>query len=210
MSLRAENVTYRYPGATRAAVGQVCLTVAPGSITALVGPSGAGKSTLARLLVGLLAPHSGAVTRDGQPVTARRGRLDPATALLAQDPLSAADPHHTLAEMIALPARLTSRQLDVHAAAAEVGLTLDLLHRRPREVSGGQLQRACLARALAQHPDYLIADEATAHLDPATTATIAAVLRTRADLGLGVLLITHDHALADAIADHRIEMPTAQ
>ena len=177
MRLRADHITYRHPGTGSPALERVSITVEPGQITALTGPSGAGKSTLARLLAGILQPASGTVTCDGTPVASRRGKLTSTTALLAQDPLSATDPRHTLAETIALPARWAGRKIDVEAAAHEVGLTPDLLDRCPHEVSGGQLQRACLARALAQHPRYLIADEPTAHLDPVTTATIAAVLK---------------------------------
>ncbi len=83
----------------------------------------------------------------------------------------------------------------VHAAAARVGLTADLLTRRPHQVSDGQLQRACLARALVQRPRYLICDEMTAMLDPATTAAVVAVLREETRAGLGVLAVSHDHEL---------------
>lgn len=209
MSLHATNITYRHPGAEQPTLQGVDLTVEPGQITALTGPSGAGKSTLARLLAGLLTPNSGTITCDSSPVSARRGRLPSTTALLAQDPLSATDPCHTLARLISLPADLAGRQIDVETAAREVGLTPDLLDRRPRDVSGGQLQRACLARALAQKPRYLVADEPTAHLDPVTTATLTDVLTRRAADGLGVLLITHDQALARhiATATTRLDQP---
>ncbi|MBB1029154.1 ATP-binding cassette domain-containing protein, partial [Dietzia sp. DQ11-38-2] len=90
--------------------------------------------------------------------------------------------------------------------ADEVGVDPVLLDRRPAEVSGGQLQRACLARALAQEPRYLIADEATAHLDPLSTVAIARALRRRADRGLGVLAITHDLRLARSWADEVREL----
>ena len=89
------------------------------------------------------------------------------------------------------------------ALAEEVGLDGSVLDRLPREVSGGQLQRLLLARALAQGPRYLLADEATAHLDPITSTAIADALRHRAADGLGILLVTHDHALAASLAEHR-------
>lgn len=206
MSLRCENVTYRHPGADQPVLAGLSLEVQPGRIVAVTGPSGVGKTTLGRLMAGLLTPDSGTITCDGRPVGARRGRLPRWTALLAQDPLAAADPRHTLGRMIALPARLAGESIDVAAAAAEVGLDPELLDRLPGQVSGGQLQRACLARALAQMPNYLIADEATAHLDPDTTQTIAAVLQDRADRGLGVVAITHDQTLAQRWAHERCRL----
>ena len=195
MSLHANSVTYRYPGTRPAVLVDVSLTVPPGHITALVGRSGCGKSTLIRLLTGLLTPADGAVECDGEPVVAGR-RLARHSALLTQHPFAAANPHLRLADLIELPARLAGKPVDTVAAAREVGLTPDLLARRPYEVSGGQLQRALLARALAQQPRYLLADEPTAQLDPVTTATIADVLSRRAADGLGVLVVTHDRALA--------------
>ena len=206
MSLRCENVTYRHPGADRPVLAGLSLEVQPGSIAAVTGPSGVGKTTLGRLMAGLLTPDSGTITCDGRPVGARRGRLPRWAALLGQDPLAAADPRHTLGKMIALPARLAGTRIDVAAAAAEVGLGTELLDRLPAQVSGGQLQRACLARALAQQPRYLIADEATAHLDPDTTHAVAAVLRARAERGLGVLAITHDETLAERWAHQRYRL----
>lgn len=206
MSLRSENVTYRHPGADQAVLAGLSLEVQPGRIVAVTGLSGVGKTTLGRLMAGLLTPDSGTITCDDRPVGARRGRLPRWTALLAQDPLAAADPRHTLGRMIALPARLAGAHIDVAAAAAEVGVGPELLDRVPAQVSGGQLQRACLARALAQQPRYLVADEATAHLDPDTTQSIAAVLQARAERGLGILAITHDETLAERWAHQRYRL----
>ena len=91
-------------------------------------------------------------------------------SMLFQSPRASTDPRQTLASIIGQPGDIASRSIDVAALAAEVGLTPDLLSRRPHQVSDGQLQRACLARSLAQQPKYLICDEATAMLDAATTA----------------------------------------
>lgn len=201
MSLVGRQVAYTYPGAQGAQVGPLDLEVRPGTVTALVGPSGSGKSTLTRLLAGLFAPSAGAVLCDDDPVRAGR-RLGGHTALLTQHPLAAADPRMRLGDAIALAARLRGRQVDAPALAEEVGLDGAVLDRLPREVSGGQLQRLLLARALAQGPRYLLADEVTAHLDPITSPAIAEALRRRAAGGLGILLVTHDHALAASRAEH--------
>ena len=112
----------------------------------------------------------------------------------------------TLAQAVAEPLRtagLRGEELRraVLEAAAEVGLTPDLLRRRPAAVSDGQLQRAALARALVQEPQVLIADEATAMLDPATTASVVGILRERAARGAAVLVISHDAELLTAWCD---------
>ncbi|AVZ40228.1 MULTISPECIES: ATP-binding cassette domain-containing protein [unclassified Dietzia] len=205
MTLVADRVTYRRPDGGFA-LPPTDLVIRPGRITALVGPSGCGKTTLAHLLTGLLAPESGSVTAGGARVRRRRGRLPGHTALLDQDPMAAADPHLTLRRALTLAASVRGVAVDPDALADEVGVDPVLLDRRPAEVSGGQLQRACLARALAQEPRYLIADEATAHLDPLSTAAIARALRRRADRGLGVLAITHDLRLARSLADEVREL----
>ncbi|MFN3600852.1 MAG: ABC transporter ATP-binding protein [Dietzia sp.] len=205
MTLVANQVTYRRPGG-EFALPPTDLTVRPGQITVLVGPSGCGKTTVAHLMAGLLSPRSGSVTAGGVRVRRRRGRLPGHTALLDQDPSAASDPHLTLRRAITLPAAPRGVPVDAVDLAGEVGLDPVLLDRRPSEVSGGQLQRACLARALAQSPRYLIADEATAHLDPLSTAAIARTLRRRADAGLGVLAITHDLRLAEHWADEVVAL----
>lgn len=205
MTLAAAGVTYRHPGHGGFLLPPTDLTVREGRITAVLGPSGSGKTTLAYLLTGLLSPDSGSVTCDGEPLARSRGRLPGHTALLHQNPVAAADPRMTLRRMITSAARTRSTRpvlgVEPDKLAFEVGLDPRILDRRPGQVSGGQLQRACLARALAQRPRYLVADEATAHLDPESTAAIAGVLRARAEEGLGVLAVTHDHRLAAEWAD---------
>lgn len=186
-------------------IGPLDLNVQPAAVTALVGPSGSGKSTAVKMLAGLLAPSGGAVTCEGKPVKNGR-RLAGHTALLTQHPRAAADPHLTIGQALRLAARLGGADLDMDAALNEVGLDAAQAGWRPSELSGGQVQRAMLARALAQQPRYLLADEATAHLDPITGKAVAQVLRSRADAGMGVLLVTHDVHLAETIADRTYRM----
>ncbi|MFC4375257.1 ABC transporter ATP-binding protein [Nocardia halotolerans] len=193
--LIAEAVTagYRTP-----VVRQVDLQLAPGEIVGITGESGSGKTTLARVLAGLRAPSAGRVTVDGKPPNRARGSI----AMVFQSPRAATNPQFTLAEIITEPARIRRTPIpDLTALITSVGLTPDLLDRRPHALSDGQLQRACLARALTQHPRYLILDEATAMLDAATTATIITLVRTHHHLG--VLLISHDRPLLD-VTCHRI------
>jgi peptide/nickel transport system ATP-binding protein len=158
----------------------------------------------------LLAPDSGSLTIDGDRVDRWRLRalrhMRHRVQLVFQAPRMSVDPRlrvgaailEPLAASGMVPARAGDRAVLLETWAARVGLTSDLLERFPHEVSEGQLQRACLARALVVQPRYLICDELSPMLDVSTQAalleTIAAVQDEQA---LGVLLITHDRVLAD-------------
>ncbi|MEU3019802.1 ATP-binding cassette domain-containing protein [Nocardiopsis sp. NPDC007018] len=206
MPLVADSVACRY--GDHVVIRGVDLTVEPGRVLGLTGPSGSGKSSLARVLTGLRPPDEGAVLVDGRPPSVRRGRMDGRLGLLHQSPVAATDPRMTLRRIIAEPldarGRRARRGAETDARTAElarrVGLTPDLLERLPHQVSAGQLQRACVARALAAAPDYLVCDEPTAMLDAASTATVAHLLSELAAEGVGVLTISHDHALLRAWA----------
>ncbi|MGW5012199.1 ABC transporter ATP-binding protein [Micromonospora chalcea] len=198
---------------------RVDLRIAPGETVGLRGPSGSGKSTLARVLALLRAPDSGHLTLDGSPVRGARHRLPASVrtrvAILFQSPRAATDPRLSLADIVAEPLRATGTPREQAAArtaelADLVGLTTDLLTRRPHAVSDGQLQRACLARALVHRPDYLLCDEATAMLDASTQAHVAAVIGDyQRRQGAGVLVITHDPALMARWATRVVDLPAA-
>ncbi|MBG0817511.1 ABC transporter ATP-binding protein [Planomonospora sp. ID82291] len=209
--LEARDVTVRY--GRQVVLDGVSLTVEPGRVTGLAGPSGCGKSTLARVLALMLRPSGGAVTVDGTAVRRWRQRaprgLRTAVALLYQQPRLAVDPRLTLTEIIAEPLAAAGRadRGRVAALAAEAGLTGDLLGRRPHEVSDGQLQRACVARALSLEPRYLVCDEMTTMLDASTQAHLVAVVEAyRERSGAGVLAVSHDDALLVRWAHHRVRL----
>ncbi|GEM30749.1 ABC transporter ATP-binding protein [Nocardia neocaledoniensis NBRC 108232] len=191
--LIADAVSTGYRGAP--VLTGVDLRVAPGEIVGVTGDSGSGKTTLARTLAGLLAPTAGRVTVDGRPPRQARGEI----AMVFQNPRAATNPHFTLAEIITEPTKIRrTPPPDLAALSASVGLTPDLLDRRPHALSDGQLQRACVARALAQAPRYLLLDEPTAMLDAATTATLIHLLKSRAR-DLAIVFITHDQPLLEAV-----------
>ncbi|MFC9398213.1 ABC transporter ATP-binding protein [Streptomyces sp. NPDC057027] len=198
------------------------LIVAPGESVGLLGPSGCGKSTLARVAALLHRPDAGRLVLDGTEVRAWRHRAPrarrTAVGVVFQQPRTAADPRLTLADVIAEPLRATGRRAEarerVAALAPAVGLTPDLLGRRPHEVSDGQLQRACLARALTLRPRWLICDEMTAMLDASTTAALVAAVETyREETGAGLLAVGHDRVLLNRWCDRTVEwkdcLPTA-
>jgi peptide/nickel transport system ATP-binding protein len=193
----------------------VDVRVEPGETVGLAGPSGCGKSTLARVLALLLAPWQGTVTLDGEPVTGFRYAAPVAArtaiGLVFQQPRLAVDPRSTLRQVIAEPLHATGLGAKAPAAVAElaerVGLTPELLDRGPHEVSDGQLQRACLARALVLAPRYLLCDEMTAMVDASTTAALVGVVRAEvAQRGLGVLAISHDEELLTVWADRLLQL----
>ncbi len=192
----------------------VSLSVAPGEAVGLLGPSGCGKSTLARVAALLHRPDAGALLLDGTPV--RRWRHGApraqrtAVGVVFQQARLSADPRLTLADLVAEPLRATGRRAQaadrVAELAATVGLTTDLLGRRPHEVSDGQLQRACLARALVLRPRWLVCDEMTAMLDASTTAALVRVVEDyRAGTGAGLLAVGHDRVLLDRWCDRTVE-----
>ncbi|MGW7169664.1 ABC transporter ATP-binding protein [Streptomyces sp. NPDC054884] len=198
-------------------VRDASLTVAPGEAVGLLGPSGCGKSTLARVAALLHRPDSGTLLLDDEPVRQWRHRaprdLRTAFGVVFQQPRISADPRLSLANLIAEPLRATGCGAEaterVPELAATVGLTPDLLVRRPHEVSDGQLQRACLARALVLRPRWLICDEMTAMLDASTTAALVTVVEDyRRTTGAGLLAVGHDHTLLDRWCDRTVHWDT--
>lgn len=195
-------------------VTEMTLTVGPGEAVALFGPSGCGKSTLARVAALLHQPWAGSVLLDGKPARGWRHRAPrtqrTAVGVVFQQPRMAADPRLTLRSLIVEPLRANGRGEEAAgrgAALAEtVGLDADLLARRPHEVSDGQLQRACLARALALRPRLLVCDEMTAMLDASTTAALVAVVEAyRAESGAALLAVGHDRTLLERWCDRTVE-----
>jgi molybdate transport system ATP-binding protein len=188
----------------------VALTVAPGETVALLGPNGAGKSTVLSVAAGLLRPDVGRVVLDGRVLTAvgeHRPRAwvpphDRQVALLAQDPLLF--PHLTVRDNVEFAPRSRGvRRSEARAAARhwleEVGVA-DLADRSPAQLSGGQAQRAAVARALAAEPRLLLLDEPMAALDVAVTPALRQTLR-RVLADRSVLLVTHDALDALLLAD---------
>ncbi len=194
LQLAAVAHTFGRGGRARTALDGVDVRLAPGEALGIVGESGSGKSTLARIACGLLRPGGGRVLLEGEPLRGPDRRIQP----LFQDPLQSFDPRWTVGASIGegLPAagrKGAGRVADILAA---VGLAPDLEHRLPRACSGGQLQRAAVARALAAAPAVLVADEPTAALDPPAAAQICALLLDLRARGLAILYLGHDLGLA--------------
>jgi oligopeptide transport system ATP-binding protein len=200
--------------ATVPAVVDVTFDVQEGETLALVGESGAGKSTVGRLVTRLIEPDSGGVVFDGVDLLAL-GRVELRAIrrrlqMIFQDPYSSLDPRATVGESVSEPLKVhdgidRSERLDQAAQWLDrVGLGRRYIHRYPGELSGGQLQRACIARALTLHPKLIVCDEPTAALDVSIQAQVLNLMTDlQEDLGLAYLFISHDLALVQAIS-HRV------
>ena len=179
-------------------LSDVNVTVGPARATVVVGPSGSGKSTLLRLLNRMEEPSAGRVLFRDQPldsydVLALRRRV----GLLMQRPTPF--PGTVLSNLRAGAPALSEDA--ARALLAKVGLAEDMLDRDAEELSGGEAQRVCLARALAVGPEVLLLDEATSALDPFAAQVVEGTVRSLVDDGLAVVMVSHDLAQARRVAD---------
>ena len=195
--LEARDVTFRY-GAGPVLYDGFSMQVAPGERVHLSAPSGAGKTTLCRLLAGYEVPQAGSILVDGAPLPLRG--VCP-VQLIGQHPERMLDP------------RMRKRDSLAEAGAADAGLIARLgireawMSRFPHELSGGELQRFCIARALMAEPSYLVADEISTMLDAITQARIWRVIVEEAQRrGCGIVFTTHTGALAERIATRTIAL----
>ena len=194
------------------AVDGIDLQIAPGESVALIGESGCGKSTVAKVLVGLVPATRGVVRVAGHdvvPVTVKDTEARRRVQLVSQNPWSALNRARTVRHILAQPVLLHGRATGKQAVERRVtelldlvGLPAEYLDRRPRDLSGGELQRVTVARALATEPALLVLDEPTASLDVSVKATLVNLLADlRAELGLTYLLITHELDVARHLVD---------
>jgi putative ABC transport system ATP-binding protein len=204
--------TYPAADAPVRALDGVSLEVARGSMVALVGPSGCGKSTLLNLVGCVDLPTSGRVLVDGRNTSELN---DDALTLLRRDRVGTIFqffnllPALSVEANVGLPLVLQGRPAReiadrVEAALAEVGLT-EKAHAFPAQISGGQLQRAAIARAIVHQPAVLLADEPTGNLDSHNGENVLRLLRALADGGQAILMATHS-AEAAAVCDRTIRM----
>jgi peptide/nickel transport system ATP-binding protein len=203
------------------AVDDVSLDLCAGEVTAVVGESGSGKSVLARVLARILTPNSGELVLRGTPVEARARRTLAYTSdvqLVLQDPFGSMNPVHQIHHNLIRPLRIHGASKDESRGLAEAALrrvSLEpperFLDRFPHELSGGQLQRVSIARALCVRPKVLLADEPISMLDVSVRLGVLNLLRGLCDdERLAVLYITHDIASARYLAEEIIVMYAGQ
>jgi len=210
-AIRLEHISRHYSmgAAVIRAVDDVSFEVPSGEFLALLGSSGSGKSTLLNLIAGLDLPTSGSVIVHGQDLSkvsslelARYRRQTVGMVFQSFNLL----PRMTLEENVELPLRLaevdrSERATRVRQALERVGLDKRAGH-RPSELSGGEQQRAAIARALVNRPKLLLADEPTGNLDSATGEYILTLLREiQKNPGMTIVMVTHERPLAERFAD---------
>ena len=212
--IRSGNVCrhYRMGETVIRAVDGISLQVRPGEFLALLGSSGSGKSSLLNLIAGLDRPTSGSVVvQDRDLAQLSREELAKYRLHIVGMVFQSFNliPSMTLLENVELPLRFAEvdrgeRDSLSRAALERVGLKARL-HHRPSELSGGEQQRAALARALINQPKLLLADEPTGNLDSRTGTEIMDMLRDfNRDLGMTVVMVTHERALAERYAQRMV------
>lgn len=203
--LEASGIGFAHRSTGTVALHSTDLRIASGETVALVGRSGAGKSTLAEIMLGLRRPGWGHVLLFGEvfnaPRRSPRAELRHRVQGVGQDAAASLPPRTSISTTIGRALNRLSPGCDHHrriaSAAERARIPCELLDRSPRELSGGQGQRAAIARALALEPDLVIADEPTSALDADTAKGVADALLDIASAGdRSLLLVTHDTALA--------------
>ncbi len=201
MTLTAENISKRYFRKTGEAnyfeaVKPLSLSLEPGRVTVLMGRSGSGKTTLLHMLSGLLTPDSGKIHLDG---TDLYSLTDPALSRLRNEKIAVIPQGRstvdslTVLENILLPGMLLRQNRDKQAEKWMEALGISqLASAMPRELSGGELRRAAIARALAQDSPVILADEPTGDLDDENTKLVLSLLQAAAKEGKTVFLVTHE------------------
>jgi peptide/nickel transport system ATP-binding protein len=211
--LSMENLYAGYGIGTRRidVVKGVSLTIDEDEAVAIVGESGSGKSTLALAISGLAKTHSGRVCLHGRDATDPRDtQFRRSVQMIFQSPAASLNPRMTIGTTLREALGLRDRQNvtdRLRQLMAQTGLALAWTDRLPQELSGGQLQRVVIARALAIEPQLLIADEITSALDPSIQADVLNLLQDiRAERRLALLFITHNLAIARHLTDRTLVM----
>ncbi|MFY9175857.1 MAG: ATP-binding cassette domain-containing protein [Caldicoprobacterales bacterium] len=198
MQLEANNIYFRYTAKTPFILQDVSFSVREGERVGVVSPSGYGKTTFVKILAGHEQPTKGQVLLDGKPL-APKGALP--VQLISQHPENAVNPRWKMQKVLEEAGQLRPEVLTA------MGIEPEWLTRYPRELSGGELQRFCVARALCADTRFLIADEISTMLDAITQAQIWRYLLSEVDRrGIGLVVVTHNPALAGRICTRVVDL----
>lgn len=198
MQLEANKICFSYNRKENFILNNISLTFNEGEKVAIVGPSGYGKSTLAKILSGYLLPSKGSVLLDGKPLNPKG--VCP-VQLIYQHPEKGVNPRFRMHQILD-----EAKGLD-QTILTKIGIEEEWLTRFPRELSGGELQRFCVARALLPETRFLIADEMSTMLDVITQAGLFNVILEEVERrNMGLIVITHNMHLAKQVSDRIIDI----
>lgn len=199
MKLEIKNVSYQYTKGGRKILEDFCLTVEHTERVGLIAPSGYGKTTLCKLLSGYLTPDKGEILVDGRPLGTYKGYCP--IQMVWQQPELAVNPRLRMREVLLEGDEVEER------IVRELGIEQDWLNRFPSELSGGELQRFCIARALGKRTKFLLADEITTMLDLITQSQIWHFLLQEVERrGIGLLAVSHSQPLLDQICTRQVKL----
>ena len=198
MQLEANHISFRYATGGQWVLRDLSVKVDGGESVALVGPSGCGKSTLAKILAGYIKPNAGEVLLGGQPLPTHG--FCP-VQMIHQHPELSVNPRHKMEKV------LNEAWRPDESLLRDMGIEKEWLSRWPNELSGGELQRFCIARVLSPETKFLICDEISTMLDVITQAQIWRIVLDAAQKnGLGLIVVTHNKALAERVCDRIISL----
>ncbi len=195
--LEAKNITFRYGNDERDILQDFNFCLSPGERKGLLAPSGFGKTTLCKILAGYQRPDQGVVLLDGRPLYPFKGYCP--VQMVWQHPEAVLDPR------MRMKATLAEGKVDAGRILPQLGIRREWLERYPHELSGGELQRFAIARALGQDTRFLLADEISAMLDAVTQAQIwQFLLHELAARNTGLLTVSHSESLLKQLCGENV------
>jgi len=210
MLLKVESISKSYRrngwlgGERHQVLREVSLEWKKGESLGIIGESGSGKSTLGRLLLGIEKPNQGSITWNGRPITDRRVRRG-TISVVFQNYVSSIHPFYTVRQALLEPLKHVGGQLgtkDMTELLCQVGLDESYLNKYPHELSGGEAQRVCIARAVASVPQCILLDEAISSLDGSVQMQVLELLKQlKETYEMGYIFITHDIQAAAYLCD---------
>lgn len=199
MKLEADNISYQYRKNGPMILENFNLSVLHTERVGIIAPSGRGKTTFGRLISGYLKPDKGQILLDGKPLSSYRGYCP--VQMVWQHPELAVNPRMRMKDMILEGDQVEERILE------GLGIEKGWMNRFPQELSGGELQRFCLARALGTGTRFLVADEISTMLDLITQSQIWNFLVEEVERrGIGLIAVSHDRELLDRVCTRKVEL----
>lgn len=206
VSFKKENQTSFFGKEKQEVVKGVSISLKKGECLGIIGESGSGKSTFGKVLIGLLTPDKGdvfinGITLYGKSSREEKRKVKPSISVVFQDYTSSANPRFRVKDIIGESLRIIEKRESIRVDREKkteellelVGLNKNFMDRYPHELSGGQLQRVCIARAVATNPEIILLDEAISSLDASTQTQVMNLLKNlQKEFGFSYIFITHD------------------